>query len=229
MARHEKISQGEFRAVCLRDIAVFPGSRLSCEVNEQYERLCSRAESGRELIVAVPEMPDPAGEYITAEYGTLCAVELVSKIPGSAPKVSFFGLKRVKIDDLSVERKAVTVKVTVTDIVTDRSIETDAMCGELRKIFGEMSDFMFHVSDELTAQMKSTFDPGTLADLIASVALINIEDKVLVLAENDPMARAALVAKLLLQIKEDILNTNIDTLTPVEALMKLNEIKKLLK
>ena len=34
---------------------------------------------------------------------------------------------------------------------------------------------------------------------------------------------------LLLQIKDDILNTNIDTLTPVEALMKLNEIKEMLK
>ena len=33
---------------------------------------------------------------------------------------------------------------------------------------------------------------------------------------------------LLQQIKEDIINTNINTLTPVEALMKLNEIKKLL-
>ena len=33
---------------------------------------------------------------------------------------------------------------------------------------------------------------------------------------------------LLLQIKEDILKTDINTLTPVEALMKLNEIKKLL-
>ena len=33
---------------------------------------------------------------------------------------------------------------------------------------------------------------------------------------------------LLLQIKEDIMNTDINTLTPVEALMKLNEIKKLL-
>jgi DNA mismatch repair protein MutS len=33
---------------------------------------------------------------------------------------------------------------------------------------------------------------------------------------------------LLLQIKETILNTDIDTLTPVEALMKLNELKKLL-
>lgn len=34
---------------------------------------------------------------------------------------------------------------------------------------------------------------------------------------------------LLLQIKEEILNTNIDTLTPVEALMKLNQIKNMLK
>ena len=34
---------------------------------------------------------------------------------------------------------------------------------------------------------------------------------------------------LLQQIKEDILNTEINTLTPVEALMKLNEIKNLLK
>ena len=33
---------------------------------------------------------------------------------------------------------------------------------------------------------------------------------------------------LLLQIKEDILNTDINTLTPVEALMKLNEIRRLL-
>lgn len=33
---------------------------------------------------------------------------------------------------------------------------------------------------------------------------------------------------LLEQIREDILNIDIDTLTPVEALMKLNEIKKLI-
>ncbi len=34
---------------------------------------------------------------------------------------------------------------------------------------------------------------------------------------------------LLQQIKEDILNIEINLLTPVEALMKLNEIKKLLE
>ena len=33
---------------------------------------------------------------------------------------------------------------------------------------------------------------------------------------------------LLEEIKEEILSTNIDTLTPIEALMKLNEIKRML-
>jgi DNA mismatch repair protein MutS len=33
---------------------------------------------------------------------------------------------------------------------------------------------------------------------------------------------------LLEDIKEEILTTNIDTLTPIEALMKLNEIKRML-
>jgi DNA mismatch repair protein MutS len=33
---------------------------------------------------------------------------------------------------------------------------------------------------------------------------------------------------LLEEIKEEILNTNIDALTPIEALMKLNEIKRML-
>ena len=33
---------------------------------------------------------------------------------------------------------------------------------------------------------------------------------------------------LLEDIKEEILNTNIDSLTPIEALMKLNEIKRML-
>ncbi len=46
--------------------------------------------------------------------------------------------------------------------------------------------------------------------------------------ENMQLSFIQLDDPLLHQIKADILNTNIDTLTPVEALMKLNEIKKLL-
>ncbi|MEZ5196118.1 MAG: DNA mismatch repair protein MutS [Bacteroidales bacterium] len=47
-------------------------------------------------------------------------------------------------------------------------------------------------------------------------------------SDNFQLSFIQLDDPLLLQIKEDILNTDINTLTPVEALMKLNEIKNLL-
>lgn len=47
-------------------------------------------------------------------------------------------------------------------------------------------------------------------------------------AEGYQLSFIQLDDPLLLQIKDDIINTNIDTLTPVEALLKLHEIRKLL-
>ena len=47
-------------------------------------------------------------------------------------------------------------------------------------------------------------------------------------ADNYQLSFIQLDDPLLNQIKDDILNTDIDTLTPVEALLKLNEIKRLL-
>ncbi|MFK7832755.1 MAG: DNA mismatch repair protein MutS [Winogradskyella sp.] len=60
-----------------------------------------------------------------------------------------------------------------------------------------------HSSDELTDKVKSLKD-----DL--QLSFFNLDDP------------------LLIEIKDEILHTDIDTLTPVEALMKLNEIKRML-
>ncbi|PLX10183.1 MAG: DNA mismatch repair protein MutS [Marinilabiliales bacterium] len=57
---------------------------------------------------------------------------------------------------------------------------------------------------------------------------LNQKVKSLPKADDFQLSFIQLDDPLLHQIKDDILSTNIDTLTPVEALMKLNEIKKLL-
>jgi len=64
-----------------------------------------------------------------------------------------------------------------------------------------------HTSEEITRKSKELSGKNTGEMQLSFIQL------------DDP---------LLYQIKEDILNTDIDTLTPVEALMKLNEIKRLL-
>ena len=65
-----------------------------------------------------------------------------------------------------------------------------------------------HSSEELTQKVASKNKRAAVEDY--QLSFIQLDDP------------------LLQQIKEDIINTNINTLTPVEALMKLNEIKKLL-
>jgi DNA mismatch repair protein MutS len=61
-----------------------------------------------------------------------------------------------------------------------------------------------HSSEELTDKVRSLKDEMQLS-------FFNLDDP------------------LLEEIKDEILHTDIDTLTPVEALMKLNEIKRMLQ
>jgi len=61
-----------------------------------------------------------------------------------------------------------------------------------------------HASEDIQAKIKA----ASQKDM--QLSFINLDDP------------------LLEEIKEEILSTNIDTLTPIDALMKLNEIKRML-
>lgn len=75
-------------------------------------------------------------------------------------------------------------------------------------------------ANELLAQLEQSHSNRQLSRRKAKKPVSEADKYQLSLIQlNDP---------LLDQIKEDILNTDINTLTPVEALMKLNEIKRLL-
>ena len=78
-------------------------------------------------------------------------------------------------------------------------------------------------ANEILAQLEKSHSSEEL-----SHKTINKKGKTKQVNEDYQLSFIQLDDPLLQQIKEDILNTDINTLTPVEALMKLNEIKKLL-
>ncbi len=90
-------------------------------------------------------------------------------------------------------------------------IHVAAMAGMPRKVIDR--------ADALLSMLEKSHSHETMNNAVKDTKVSN-DMQLSFIQLDDP---------LLLQIKEDILNTNIDTLTPVEALMKLNEIKKLLK
>ncbi|OYT10721.1 MAG: DNA mismatch repair protein MutS [Bacteroidetes bacterium 4572_112] len=78
-------------------------------------------------------------------------------------------------------------------------------------------------SEEILKQLEAAHSNNDLGAEIKEVARKKVAE------DNYQLSFIQLDDPLLEQIKEDILNTDINTLTPVEALMKLNEIKNLLK
>ncbi|MGP1446708.1 MAG: DNA mismatch repair protein MutS [Candidatus Limimorpha sp.] len=95
---------------------------------------------------------------------------------------------------------------------------------------GSAHSFGIHVAAMAGMPKKVIERAETLLTMLERSHTGNDVEKAAAVSSNDGLQLSfiQLDDPLLLQIKEDILNTNIDTLTPVEALMKLNEIKKLL-
>ncbi|MBN2746321.1 MAG: DNA mismatch repair protein MutS [Bacteroidales bacterium] len=86
-----------------------------------------------------------------------------------------------------------------------------------------MPSKILKTSEVMLKKLESTHSGQNLSDTVKKASENKAVDdsyQLSFIQLNDP---------LLEQIKDDILNTDINTLTPVEALMKLNEIKDLLK
>ncbi|WP_394364769.1 DNA mismatch repair protein MutS [Polaribacter atrinae] len=80
-----------------------------------------------------------------------------------------------------------------------------------------MPNMVIHRANKILAQLEKNNKSGQVKDVLKQEQ--NEEMQLSFFQLDDP---------LLENIKEEILATNIDTLTPIEALMKLNEIKRML-
>jgi DNA mismatch repair protein MutS len=85
-----------------------------------------------------------------------------------------------------------------------------------------MPTWILDRSNEILEQLEKTRRHGNLETTSKNLSKRKKKE------DNYQLSFIQLDDPLLYQIKDDILNTDINTLTPVEALMKLNDIKKLL-
>ena len=84
----------------------------------------------------------------------------------------------------------------------------------------KMAGMPQHVIQKAEKILKKLEEAHSAEDNKASLQNVNLDTQLSFFQLDDPLLET---------IKEEILNLDIDVLTPVEALMKLNEIKRLLK
>lgn len=151
--------------------------------------------------------------------------EYLHEHPAFKPKVLFathyHELNELKNLHSRIKNYHVSVKEIDNEIIFLRKIKqggSEHSFGiHVAKMAG-MPSKMIERSNQILNQLEESHTTG---DLGADAKKIEKDD-------NYQLSFIQLDDPLLEQIKEDILNTDIDTLTPVEALMKLNEIKRLL-
>ncbi len=129
---------------------------------------------------------------------------------------SFKRIKNYHIDVKEIGNKIIFLRKMVTG-GSEHSfgIHVARMAGMPKKVLKR--------SEEMLAQLEKSHSSSELAHNVKKVAKKKRDD------DQYQLSFIQLDDPLLEQIKEDILNIDINTLTPVEALMKLNEIKSLLK
>ncbi|MBN1650972.1 MAG: DNA mismatch repair protein MutS [Bacteroidales bacterium] len=118
----------------------------------------------------------------------------------------------------------ISVKEIQNKVLFLRKLEEGGSAHSFGIHVAKMAGIPQSIVDRSQEMLQTLEEAHRKGDFSKANALKNKSDK----ADDFQLSFIQLDDPLLFQIRDDILSTDINTLTPVEALMKLNEIKKLL-
>jgi len=155
------------------------------------------------------------------KIGTIGQILKTLKMPDNTTTVIIQGKKKFSLEKLTKTSPYYTAKITpINDKkLKPKDIEVDAVIASLKETAIKIIKLSPHIPNEATFAIKNIENPIFLINFISSNANISVEDKQLLLEENDIKKRAFLLYEMLLkelqllEIQQDIhkkVKTDID-------------------
>ena len=158
-------------ALALRGLNAFPRQSVSFDVERAISiRALERAmETGQEIFLVTQreigvELPEQKDLY---EIGTVSRVTQMLRVSGSIVRVMIEGQQPLR----------------------RHGTRTEAMLRQTYVTFGEYSELIPKLPNEVYAGVMETTDPGYLADFIAQNITLRYQDKQTILEELRPVVR----------------------------------------
>jgi ATP-dependent Lon protease len=202
----------------LKDIVIFPQMILPVFVSED---ICLRAvenalENGKFIFLSafkceknsdpnVPELncstPAPFDVY---DVGTVALIMRTRRLPDGRTKVLIQGLAKARLETLhQVEPfpqiSVVQIEDPVPKETKPKSAEAEALSRTVREQIERLVSYGRVLSPDILLLMEDVFDPGRLADLIASNLGLKIKEAQKILATLSGLNRLKLVHQVLLR------------------------------
>ena len=192
----------EMPVLPLREFVVFPYMVLPLFLTR--ERSVAAVEDAlaadRLLLLAAqrnPEIEDPEADDLH-QVGTVAMVMRILRLPDGRVKVLVQGLAKARIETFVENEPALWAQVSAVPADPDAawSVESEAL---MRAVRGRVEELLplKNLPPEVLSITTNVFEPGRLADLVASNLKLRLSEAQEVLEVSDPIARLRKVDALL--------------------------------
>jgi ATP-dependent Lon protease len=192
----------QFPLLPLREMVIFPHMVIPLFVGRERSILALEAamSSGRTIFLATQrnaETEEPAPDEI-CQFGTVCQIVQLLKLPDGTVKVLVEGKQRGSIDSFLDDHRYLVAKVAVLhEPKIAQSSSVKALMRNAAETFQAYQALSKNSSAELLSTVESIEHPGTMADTIVANLSLKLADKQDILAIVSPLPRLKRLVELL--------------------------------
>ena len=131
------------------------------------------------------------------EVGTAAYILKMLKMPNNSIRLLIQGISRIRLTEFTQQEPFLRARVKILDDQGEKNTETQALMSGVKGIFQKFVEMAPNLPADLAIMALNVEEPGILADLIASVLNLALEDKQAILETLDVKARLEKVNLLL--------------------------------
>ncbi len=185
----------------IRESVLYPKMLLPFMVSQdRLVKLIDAALLANKMIGIVPiknkEVTEVKPEDLY-EVGTAAYILKMLKMPNNSIRLLIQGISRIRLTEFTQQEPFLRAKVKVLDDQGEKTTETQGLMSGVKGIFQKFVEMAPNLPADLAIMALNVEEPGILADLIASVLNLTLEDKQAILETLDVKARLEKVNLLL--------------------------------
>ncbi|MDW7667401.1 MAG: endopeptidase La [Bacillota bacterium] len=213
----------------LRGMHIFPGMVIHFDVGREKSINALEESMINDSIIFLSTQKDASTEMPTEddyfEYGVVCKIKQMLKMPGDSIRVLVEGLNRGKIKKIISEEEYIEVEIESYKEKDDGEIseKMEAVMRMVKESFESYTSINSKIPDDAIISVNEVEEPSRLSDVIVSYIFLKSSDKQNLLETLDPYER---LEKLQVILKQEIEVIKLEETINKRVKKQINELQK---
>ncbi len=213
----------------LRGMHIFPGMVIHFDVGREKSINALEESMINDSIIFLTTQKDASTEMPAEDdyfdYGVVCKIKQMLKMPGDSIRVLVEGLNRGKINKIKSEEEYIEVEIEsyVEKDTGETSEKMEAVMRMVKESFESYTAINSKIPDDAIISVNEIEEPHRLSDVIVSYIFLKSSDKQNLLETLDPYER---LEKLEVLLKQEIEVTKLEETINKRVKKQINELQK---